>query len=528
MNKELNYLAGLAGRGHMDRRAFFGRAAALGASTVLTTSLFNNAVLAAGPRKGGTMKLGVSGGQTSDSLDPALAANNVAFSVLRLYGDALVDVTADGSLDYRLVTDIKPSSDATVWTFTIRNDVSFHNGAKMTPEDVAATLKRHLNPDAKSGAFGVLQSISGVEVSGGDVVVTCKEPNADLPFILSDYHLVIQPGGGVDAPDAGIGTGPYKVTRSEHGVQYNFEKFADYYDDTRAHVDAIELTVVNDETARVSALQSGQVHIVNGIPPKVAGLMERVPTVDVHSIGGRGFYCMNMFTNTAPFDNNDLRLALKYALDREQMVEQILYGHGTLGNDTPINAAYPFFSSDIPQRAFDPEKAAEHYKKSGHSGPIVLRTAETAFPGAIDAAQLFQNSAAKCGITIEIKREPNDGYWSEVWNKQPFHMSYWGGRPTQDSMFSTAYYSTAEWNDTRFNNAEFDKKLLTARGETDQAKRKGLYHDMGMLLRDEGGLIVPMFNNWLEGSSKDVAGWVDDPNQVLSNGYAAVKTWLIS
>ncbi len=70
---------------------------------------------------------------------------------------------------------------------------------------------------------------------------------------------------------------------------------------------------------------------------------------------------------------------------------------------------------------------------------MLLRTSDVAFPGAVDAAQLYQQSAAKAGITIEVKREPGDGYWSEVWNKQPFSMSYWTGRPTQDQVYSIAY-----------------------------------------------------------------------------------------
>ena len=115
------------------------------------------------------------------------------------------------------------------------------------------------------------------------------------------------------------------------------------------------------------------------------------------------------------------------------MVDKILQGFGGIGNDMPINAAYPLFDQTIPQREFDLDKAREHYEKSGHDGsPIVLRTADGAFPGAVDAAALFQASCQAAGIPLEIKREPNDGYWSEVWNKQPFCASYWGGRPVQD------------------------------------------------------------------------------------------------
>ena len=109
--------------------------------------------------------------------------------------------------------------------------------------------------------------------------------------------------------------------------------------------------------------------------------------VTIRNVPGKGHYVMIAHCNTPPFDNNDLRLALKYAVDREEMVQKILSGYGTVGNDTPMIKGYPLFDDDIEQRKFDPEKAAEHFKKSGHSGSVLLRTSDVAFPGAVDAAR---------------------------------------------------------------------------------------------------------------------------------------------
>ena len=155
--------------------------------------------------------------------------------------------------------------------------------------------------------------------------------------------------------------------------------------------------------------------------------MKRVPTVEILSSPGKGFYSFLMHCDTAPFDNNDLRLALKYAVDREAMLNSVFGGFGTLGNDFPVNDTYALFPEGIEQRAYDPDKAAFHYKKSGHSGSVLLRTSEVAFPGAVDASVLFQESAKKAGIELEVKREPADGYWTNVWNAKPFCASYWGG-----------------------------------------------------------------------------------------------------
>ena len=150
---------------------------------------------------------------------------------------------------------------------------------------------------------------------------------------------------------------------------------------------------------------------------------------------------------------------------------------------------------------------------------------DAAFPGAVDAAALFQQTAQQAGIPLEIKREPNDGYWSEVWNVQPFCASYWGGRPVQDQMYATAYLSTADWNDTRFKLKEFDDLLFAARAELDPAKRKAIYSQMGMMVRDQGGLICPMFNDFVDAVSNQLDGWETDPNGELMNGQVSRKMW---
>ncbi len=527
MSQELKYLAFRAAAGKLDRRTFLGRAAALGVSGALANTLLSTTAFAVGPKKGGFIKSGLSGGESTNSLDPATFETQVPSGFGATWGDTLVEVSPSGEVVYRLAESVEGSDDAKTWHFKIRQGVEFHNGKTLTAEDALKTMERHSGDDTKSGALGIMRGIDSMRTDGNTLSITLHTPNADLPYLMSDYHLIIQPDGGMGTPDAGIGTGPYKVTVNEPGVRHGGEKFANYWDDRRGHADQIEIIVLNDATARAAALQGGQVHMINRVEPKVANLLKRVPGISVKSVSGRGHYVFIMHTNTAPFDNNDLRLALKYAIDREEMVDKILRGYGTVGNDMPINAAYPLFSDDIEQRVYDPDKAKFHFKKSGHDGSVLLRTAGTAFSGAVDAAQLFQQSAAKAGIELEVKREPDDGYWSEVWNNKPFCASYWGGRPVQDQMYSVAYLSTADWNDTRFNNPHFDELLLQARAELDLVKRKAIYREMGVIVRDEGGLILPMFNDFIGAVSDQIGGYVDDPNGELMNGFALSKTWLL-
>ena len=159
---------------------------------------------------------------------------------------------------------------------------------------------------------------------------------------------------------------------------------------------------------------------------------------------------------------------------------------------------------------------------------LSLSAANAAFAGAIDAATLFHEQAAKAGITIEVVTEPDDAYWSNVWMKKPFVVSYWGGRPTEDWMFSQVYASNSKWNESFWSNATFDKLLLEARAELDDNKRRDLYVQMQGIVRDEGGSIIPMYANYVDARStrvthgeKIASNWELDGRKLLERWWAA-------
>jgi len=528
MSNELNDLSLRVIRGLMNRRDFMGRAAALGVAAPFATQLLSGSARA-NPVRGGNLIMGLNGGESTDSLDPGLAASTVPQVVNYSWGEGLVVTDPhDGTAQPWLAESWEASADAKKWVFKIRKGIPFSNGKTMTVDDVVATLKRHSDENSKSGALGILKAIGqNFRADGDNLVIELDSGNADLPYLLSDYHILIQPNGGFDAPDAGIGTGAYTVEVNEPGVRHVLKRRSEHWKPDWAYFDSIEVLVINDATARTAALSSGKVHVINRVSPKTVSLLKRAPGVKINNISGRGHYVFINHVDTPPFNNVDLGLALKYAVNRQELVDKILRGYGSVGNDFPINAAYAYFPDSIPQRVLDLDKAAHHYKKSGHDGtPITLRTSNAAFPGAEDAAVLFQQSCNKAGIPIDIKREPADGYWSNVWNVKPFCTSYWGGRPTQDQMYTVAYYSKADWNDTRWQRPDFDKLLIEARAELEPARRKELYTEMGLMLHDEGGVIVPMFNDFIDATTKKLDGIVTDPTFETGNFLWSCRTWL--
>jgi peptide/nickel transport system substrate-binding protein len=216
-----------------------------------------------------------------------------------------------------------------------------------------------------------------------------------------------------------------------------------------------------------------------------------------------------MHCNTAPFDNNDLRMALKYAMDRERCCK-ILGGYGKVGNDFPINSTYALFPEASSSAPTIRTRRPSTTRSPAIDGSVLLRTSDVAFPGAVDAAVLYQESAKKAGITIEVKREPGDGYWSNVWNKQPFSTSYWGGRPTQDQMYSTAYLLEGRLERHAVPASGFRQGAARGPLGTRRDQAQGDVRSMAMMVRDEGGVILPMFNDFVNATTKQVKGYVDD------------------
>ncbi|WP_438397351.1 ABC transporter substrate-binding protein [Caballeronia sp. DA-9] len=507
-----------------NRRQFIFGMGAAGLSLAIPGA---SAIAQEKPRRGGHLVVGLSSGQTTDSLDPALSTAEVIENVLAQVTEQLVIVAPNGKeLQPMLAESWTHSDDLKTWNFKLRPGVLFHNGKPMTAKDVVYSLNRHRGPKSKSGAASTLASIVDIQaVSEREIVVTLAGADVAFPFLLTDYHLAIQPDG--DPGDSGVGTGPYQIVEAKPGVRYVTKKFPRYWRPDVGYVDTIETLAINDNTARVSALMNGQVHLINRVEPKVVAMMTRATIARVVPTVGRGHYLFVMRCNVPPFDNPLVRQALKLAIDRDEMVKQIIRGMGAVGNDTPINSSYPL-STPLTQRKYDPQQAAMLYKKSGHSGPIVLHTSDAAFSGAVDAAVLFKEQAARAGIAIEVKREPGDGYWSNVWNKVPFCVTYSHGRPTQDQMLNLVYKSNAAWNETAWSSSQFDELLAQGRQERAINKRVAIYEQANQLLRDDGGAIIPMFPHFLDGVSTRVGGYIPDVGGELSNRRYFERCWLTS
>jgi len=504
---------------------------AAGAATALGLGIHPSSAWAQGaPRRGGRLRLGLAGGNTGDSHDPATWGTSALINLGMWAGiyNNLMEIGPDNKVTPELAEGVEPSPDAKVWTFRLRRGVTFSNGKTLDADDVVASINHHRGAQSKSAAKGILAGVTDLRADGKErVVFTLASGSADFPTSVTDYHLPIGPArdGKVDW-EAAIGTGAYTLVSHQRGVKMVLKRNPNYWKSGRGWFDEVEVINIADVAARMNALVSGQVDVIASPDIKTMGLLQRNKDIAIDETTGTQQYTMPMFTDVAPFNNLDVRLALKYALDRKAMVQTILRGHGTPGNDSPITPANTYFSDAVKPRPYDPDKAKFHLKQAGLSSlKVDLSASDAAFLGAVDTAVLFKEHASKAGIDINVVREPNDGYWTNVWLKKPFVMCFWAGRPTEDWMFSQVYAKGTPYNDTHWDNARFNQLLVQARAELDTAKRRSMYGEMQQLVADDGGVIIPMFANMLSARSVKVAHAATMGSNLALDGWKCVERW---
>lgn len=523
----IDRLAEAARAGRISRRSFMNYSLAAGMTASAATGLWTTTARAA-PSRGGHFRVGAHDGNTSDTHDPG---TYLSFSMIQLahtFRSYLTLIESDGSLGPDVATEWSATPDAKEWTFKLNPKATFHSGRKVTANDVIASLNHHRGPDTTSAAAAIMSDIEDITDNGDhSITVTTASGNADLPWLMTDYHLAVCPAnedGSIDWK-SGDGCGPYKLTNAQFGVGYALERHEDWHLDG-AYFDSVTITVLNDPNARQTALVTGDVDAVTQLELKTLALLKRDPNIEIDEVPSAATVTMPMLCDTPPFDNVDVRNALKLSMNRQEIVDKIFFGTAILGNDFHHSPAMPYWPDDIPQREYDPDKAKSLLKKAGAEGlEVSLSTADSIISGAVDLAVLYSEHAKASGITINVRREPNDGYYSDVWLKKPWCMVQWGARPTPDVMYSLAYKDDAAWNESRWQNERFNVLLRQAKSELDDARRAGMYREMALLACNDGGTVIPIFTNFVYARRKNVRHGPDLAASWQLDGARGCSRW---
>ena len=507
-----------------SRREILKLMMATGVTAATASNLFSSggAAMAATPKKGGSIRMSSNLHGPDDQLDPTRFTSTIDYTRGRVIYNGLLQLSDELVPQPELAESFGSNSDATEWSFNIRKGVTFHDGSKLTANDVVYSMNRHLGDESTSTIKAVLKSVKEWKKTGEyEVKAVMNTPNADLPILCGLFQAKIVKEG---TTGEGNGTGPFTLESFEPGVKSVHKRNQNYWRDG-ANLDALEITAITDPVARVNALLSGDMQMVTAIEPKAFRQIESASGVKLLSLPAALSLEICCLKDTEPGISDDFVKGMQYIQDRDRVVNKILKGKGSLGNDQPIMSAHgPDFCSELPQRPYDPDKAKFHFKKSGYTTAEVY--VAPVISGIEDMVLLTQANCAKIGFDLKVRRVPTDGYWGAVWLKEPLNVVTWNMRPTANSQIAIQYAPQAAWNDTHWHNDRIGELLSTSLAETNLDKRHAMYCEMQTLIHEESGIVIPAFTNINDAIADNIMGVPKVPLGQLGGNEWPEFVWL--
>ncbi|MFA6964294.1 ABC transporter substrate-binding protein [Bosea sp. (in: a-proteobacteria)] len=492
----------------LDRRRFLAASAALSGFAMTG---FDVAAQAQAPRRGGTLRVSVD--QAAAKLNPLLTRVNPEYLISELLYSALTRLKVDMSVEPDLAESWSSSADLLEWTFNLRKGVTFHDGSAFTAADVVATFEAILDAKTASPARQNVGPIAKVTAKDdATVVFTLSAPFADLPVTLAYTNAKIVPAAVIKAglgrlDREAIGTGPFKLVSFEPERLIVVARNDAYYDKARPYLDRIDVVVYPDISAESSALIAGDTDLISTAQPTEYGRLAKATGVKGLRVPSGQFCNVNFGCDTKPFNDVRVRQALALTIDRTAMVDFVTEGYGTPGNDTPLNAAYRFYSEQALKKP-DIAKAKALLAEAGHPNGLEATLIASDRPSLrTQMAVALREMAKPAGFRINVETMPHATYLDQVWKKGSFYVGFYNMQATADAIFALLYTSNAAWNETRWNNAAFDKVVNEARASVDEGKRRQLYAEAQKLMHAEVPSIIPTFFDLLAARREWVQGY---------------------
>lgn len=417
-----------------------------------------------------------------------------ALSSIQIYQhlyNGLVDMDEDGNIIPELARSWTITDD-TVYTFTLREGVKFHNGREMTAHDVKYSFERILDPETASIAqsyFNMVQEIGTPD--DYTVVFELKSPFAD--FLTNVAHVwaaivpeeVVEENG--DLNQVACGTGPFML---EEWIPDNYTLLVrnpHYFEEGLPKVDEMKFLIMRDESARIAALRSGTVHI-SSITSDAATILEGQQNLSIISYPSLDYTYMGFNTTREPFDNPLVRQAFSYAIDRE-LLAAIVYGGeaGVTGPVTPSQRVWAMDLGEFPSYEVNREKARELLKEAGYEDDLTftIKTAST-YPYMIDTAVSIQNQLLEIGVTSSIELVEWGAYINAwIHTDHDVLIGLNGSGKTPDRALHFFFHTEGTANVWGFSSEAFDELVDQARLTPDVEKRYDLYAKAQKMLVNE-------------------------------------------
>ena len=477
---------------------------------------------AGGQKYGGTLKFG-----TVDfgAMDPAIMGLSTGSGMYSNHAyDSLTEPWYDGAIVNRLAETWSANDDLSVYTFNLRQGVTFHDGSDLTSADVKWTFDRIADETTASPLLGEIDYISNITAPDASTVVfTLKGSNVNLPRDVADYHARIVPNGitqqTLTESSTDFGSGPYTLGDHNPAERTVMNKYDSYWVEGKPFYDRIIMYYMPEEATRLEAIKSGAVDVINTFSlAQVEGLNERD---SITVTGTESATIRNLVMDTREgsiFSDKNARKGLQYAIDRDFVRKAVTYGFGANANDHPIGTADQMYWDEQPLSNQDIELSRSYLTAAGYndSNPLSFELDASDFNQMLEMALAVEQSveATDLPIEIEVTKHEESTFWEAIWMQPggtPAVTSAWNGRPAAQAV-SVALKGGGSWNESYFDNPRMDELLELSSTEIDFDKRKAYWKEIQEILIEEVPSVYLLYVPVLVAHRSHVQGVQAHPN----------------
>jgi peptide/nickel transport system substrate-binding protein len=474
-------------------------------------------------QQGGTIRVALI--QPTTAPNPLLVQDEGGAGILGATGEFLSFSDENLELQPRIAESWEPNEDGSVWTFKIRQGVTFHNGATLTAQDVVSTFDKLIDPDKGSAnaqsALGGVLSQGGIEApDDATVVFNLDAPNGSFPTLVSsaNYNAIIIPAD-LDPADWGQtfeGTGPFKLDRFTPKVGLTVVRNEAYWGEP-AIADRVEIKFYDEEAPMILALQGDEVDFVEHFSVSGGKALLDDENVQVIAVKAATHRQLHMRTDKEPFTDNRVRQAIALSIDRNALVDGLWEGQADIGNDSPFAPLYPSTDTSVPQREQDIEQARQLLSDAGAGDGFTVQLDTWNGFEIPDLAQLVKNYAQEIGVTINLKITDAGTYYGDgvfgksTWLDSVMGITDYGHRPVPNVYLTSALSGDPKvgvWNSAHFKNDQYDQLVRDYVAALDLDSQRALAKQIQELLLDETPIIFPYFYYFLSAAKPNLQGAV--------------------